>query len=87
MPTEMYCLSVRIRASCLKRPRSDPLPKGLLIDAWKAIVGYSFESSLSHFFVTQDGTCRLDEQRNVVGPRRIAGERLSNKHETHHGSD
>ena len=67
MPTEMYCLSVRIRASCLKRPRSDPLPNGLLMEAWKAIVGYSSESALSHFFVTQEGTCGFGTRRRGVG--------------------
>jgi hypothetical protein len=33
-------------------------PKGLVMDAWKASVGYSRDSACSQRFVTHAGTCR-----------------------------
>ena len=52
----MYCLSVRRRASWRSRLSSEPLPKGLVMEAWKASVGYSRDSVCSQRLVTQAGT-------------------------------
>lgn len=56
-PTLMACLSLRRRASWRSSESSAPLPKGLVIEAWKARVGNSRDSVCSQRFVTHAGTC------------------------------
>ena len=68
-PTDIYCLSVLILASCRKSPRRDPLPNGLLMEAWKAMVGYSLDNTLSQRFVTHDGTCNNVMYGHVIPVR------------------
>lgn len=47
-PTEI-CLRSECKAlNCRSREISDPLPKLLLIDAWKASVGNSLDRCLTH---------------------------------------
>ena len=55
-PTEMYFLSERKRASWRSRLSRLPLPKGLVMEAWNASVGYSADRCFSQRLVTQAGT-------------------------------
>ena len=55
-PTEMYLRSERRRASWRSRLSRLPLPKGLVMLAWKASVGYSALRAASQRLVTQAGT-------------------------------
>ena len=43
------CFSLCNLANCLSRLMSAPLPNEFWMDAWKATVGISFESSEIHF--------------------------------------
>lgn len=47
-PTEICRLSECSAENCRRREIKDPLPKELLMEAWKASVGYSFESNRTH---------------------------------------
>jgi hypothetical protein len=56
-PTLTACLSERRRASWRSSDSSAPLPKGLVMLAWNASVGYSRDSVCSQRLVTHAGTC------------------------------
>lgn len=55
-PTEICFLSLCSSASCRSRSNSAALPKQCWKDAWYASVGYSSDSSATHFFVHHVGT-------------------------------
>ena len=44
----------------------DCAPKGLVMDAWKASVGYSRDSACSQRLVTHAGTCRCTQHSQLV---------------------
>ena len=55
-PTEICFLSECSFANWRSRLISAPLPNGLVIDAWNATVGASFDRCFSHAAVTRVGT-------------------------------
>ena len=55
-PTEICFLSTCSLPNWRRMLISGPLPKELVMEAWKARVGYSALSMATHFFVTHVGT-------------------------------
>lgn len=55
-PTLMFFLSLWRTLNCLRSEMRAPLPKLLVMDEWKAIVGRSLDRMATHFCVTHTGT-------------------------------